>query len=76
MIPPKTIRTTLLIIGMKDNRCREVIADALESIPGVSQVDVNLIRARAVVLHDSTCGAEDFVRAVLRGGYEVVVQSG
>ena len=39
---PDERQTVLLISGMRDNRCRERIAAALESLPGVRAVELNL----------------------------------
>lgn len=62
-------RTLLLIVGMRDNRCRERVAEALEKVIGVKDVHVNLYRARAEINHDAQCGAEDLIAAVTRAGY-------
>ncbi len=68
MIPPRPTRTVMLIRGMKDSAGRQALTDALESIPGVREVDVNLFRARACVLHDQSCPPENLIRAVLALG--------
>lgn len=66
---PGTTRTVLLIAGMRGNHCREQIAVALESFAGVKEVDVNLYRARATIIHDSLCEAAELIRIVLGTGY-------
>jgi copper chaperone CopZ len=59
----------LLIMGMRDNACRERIAAALEAVAGVIDVDVNLHRARAAILHEMCCSADELVRTVVQAGY-------
>jgi copper chaperone CopZ len=60
----------LLIMGMRDNACRERIAAALEAVVGVMDVDVNLHRARAAILHERCCSSDELVRTVVKAGYE------
>jgi Cu+-exporting ATPase len=67
---PRSVRTVLWIVGMRDCQCRDVVAEALESVQGVCEVDVNLFRARAVISHDAACTSADLVRAVGRAGYD------
>jgi copper chaperone CopZ len=62
-------RTELLIAGMQDNQCREAIAAALELVDGVKEVDVNLYRARATIIHASPCTVADLITAVARAGF-------
>lgn len=70
---PGAIRTVLLIAGMRDNRCREIVMRALEIIEGVREVDVNMFRARATVAHDAACDPTELVRAVARAGYGAAI---
>ena len=62
-------KTVVYVIGMRDNACRERIADALGQVAGVADVEVSLIRGRAVVCHDTTCRARELVQAVRRSGF-------
>lgn len=71
-MPLRRIRTVLLIAGMRDNRCREHVAHALERVEGVQQVSVDLFRARSVILHEPPCSARDLIRAVAVAGYVVL----
>jgi copper chaperone CopZ len=71
----RTARTAFLIVGMKDNRCREAVAASLRAVPGVREVDVNLYRARAIVAHEHPCSAADLVRAVTAAGYGATAQN-
>ncbi|MCC6659510.1 MAG: cation transporter [Phycisphaerales bacterium] len=59
-----------MITGMCDNRCRERIVRALERVPGIVQVDVSLLRARATVLHERRCEPITLVRTVIEVGYD------
>jgi cation transport ATPase len=71
-------RTLLLIAGMRDNGCRERVAEALEKVTGVKNVHVNLYRARAEIIHDSQSHTTDFITAVTGEGYgaELPTQTG
>lgn len=62
-------RTVLLISGMRDNTCRERIAEALGRVEGVLDVGVSMVRGRAVVAHDAPCSPQELVRAVEAAGY-------
>jgi copper chaperone CopZ len=69
-------RTVLVITGMRSNACRERIAEVLEKTPGVEDVDVNLHRARAMVVHQRWCSPSDLIRAVVCAGYDAVIAVG
>ena len=62
-------RTVLVIMGMRDNACRERIGEALGRIKGVLSTNVSLIRARATVEHESPCNEAALVWAVVNAGY-------
>ena len=62
-------RTVLNVIGMRDNACRERISEALAAIDGVEEVDINLHRARARILHTLPCRPADLVSAIVEAGY-------
>jgi copper chaperone CopZ len=61
--------TVLLIAGMQSNKCRERISAALEAVPGVQSVDVNLYRAQATITHDPSCQRSELFRATLNAGF-------
>jgi cation transport ATPase len=65
----------LLIMGMRDNACRERIAAALEAVAGVVDVDVNLHRARAAIVHEAHCAPAELVRSVIQAGYAVTLHA-
>jgi copper chaperone CopZ len=66
-------KSVFMILGMRGNACRERVAAALELVPGVKDVDVNLHRARAAIVHQPTCTITDLAQAVVRQGYGVSV---
>jgi copper chaperone CopZ len=69
-------RTALVIMGMRDYRCRDRIVEALEAIAGVRNTDVNLHRALAVVVYRDPCSLEDLIGAVIRAGYNASLAGG
>jgi CBS domain-containing protein/copper chaperone CopZ len=71
---PECTRTVLLLRGMRGSSCRDRVAAALERVPGVTQVDVNLYRAAAVVAHDTGRNAQDLVAAIQSLGYDASIQ--
>lgn len=71
---PGIARTVLVIMGMRDNGCRERVAETLEEVAGVQEVDVNLFRARAVVLHLRSCSRGALVGAVECAGYQAIAE--
>lgn len=58
-----------MIAGMRDNACRQKIAESLESIAGVKDVDVNLYRARATIVHEPPCVAAELMLTIEKAGY-------
>lgn len=64
-----TTTTALTIIGMRGNDCRERIAELLQAIEGVKDVDVSLHRGRAVIVHEVRCPSGDLVWALMVAGY-------
>lgn len=58
-----------MIAGMRDNACRQKIAEALESIPGVKDVDVSLYRACAMIVHGPHCEAAELIQTIEHAGY-------
>jgi copper chaperone CopZ len=61
--------TRLLISGMRDNCCREKIAEVLTALGGVKEVDVSLFRAAASVVHDRRCTAHKIIEAICHAGF-------
>ena len=65
---PELCRTLLLISGMRSNQCRELVALALWRIVGVTDVQVNLFRAQAMVTHEPSCTITELMNAVSATG--------
>lgn len=63
-------KTTLNIEGMTCARCIMHITRALQKVPGVSDVKVDLTSGKAVVEYDSSrAGPADMEKAVKDAGY-------
>lgn len=74
MVPQGMSRTVLLIMGMRDASCLQVVSAALESVPGVVAVDVSLFRSQATVIHVKGCQRKDLLTAVGQAGYLAAVR--
>lgn len=64
----------LLLVGMRDNSCRERVLEALRGVAGVKEAHVSLIRAQAVVLCEPPCSESALVEAVSAEGYGATVE--
>ena len=62
-------RIGLLILGMRNNECREEVTAALAHIDGVTEVHVSLYRGLATVRHDGSCTVVELMTAVVRAGF-------
>lgn len=69
--PPSTSRTRLLVHGMKGNEDREVVMDSLAAVEGVMEVEVNLFRSHAVIVHDASCDVRTLANSVTQAGFQV-----
>jgi len=70
------IHTSFLVRGMTCASCVNHVEQALKTIPGVSEVSVNLATETASVDFDSTIATSAFLaHAVKEAGYEIPVQS-
>lgn len=59
---------TIAVHGMHCEGCETTVADALESVPGVTDAEVDRERESATVEGDAS--ADDLVAAVEDAGYE------
>jgi copper chaperone len=67
--PMETVR--LSIEGMTCTGCVNTVTRVLAALPGVSQADVSLTKARAKVTYDpAQTGVEAMKQAVGRAGYK------
>ena len=65
-------KTTLKVQGMTCNHCVMRVAKALKAVPGVSDAQVDLSKAEAVVTYDDAKVALDKLSlAVVEAGYKV-----
>jgi len=62
--------TTLTIEGMSCGSCVNHVSQALEGLPGVASVEVNLRQGSATVRHDATVDSTAMIKAVESVGYE------
>ncbi|KAI5294030.1 hypothetical protein KEM52_004826, partial [Ascosphaera acerosa] len=70
------LRTVVAIEGMTCGACTAAVARAAEASPGVLRVNVSLLAARAVVLHDSAASTAEQVRqAIDDAGFDARVVS-
>ena len=70
---PASMRTVIVVMGMRDNACRERVAEALGHVAGVGDVNVSLIRARATIVHAAPCSRADLVRAIVNAGFGAAI---
>ena len=71
----RNMKTKTAIISIDNLKAedRQVLKQALQSVPGVDTVDFNLERSVAVVDFDpSQSHIDDFLRAVLKAGFKVL----
>lgn len=73
VVPPKQTRTEVVIMGMRDNACRERILDAIRRVDGVSEVSVSLIRAKATIDYTEPCAPAALVWAIVSAGFGAVL---
>lgn len=64
-----SVRTRLLVNGMRENACREAVAEALHRVPGVREVEVSLFHATATVVHAPDCPVAAMLAAAEAVGY-------
>lgn len=59
-------KTTLLIAGIRVNRCWQQLVESLEAVPGTRCVHVSSLRGLAVIEHTFACSPQDLLRAAQR----------
>ena len=67
--------TKFLIFGMRSDRCREVLTNAVRAIEGVHDARVSLLHARAQVWYRPPCTSADVAWAIIAAGYGIVLAS-
>jgi len=66
------MKKEIMIEGMMCQHCQKSVKDALTSLHGVSQVEVNLEEKKATVEVDVTVKEESLVKVIENAGYQVV----
>lgn len=72
-MPSGATTALLMIMGMRNNSCRERVTEVLARVAGVKDVNVSLLRALATVLYESPCDPEQLVLVVVNAGYGAVL---
>ncbi|MBA4356506.1 MAG: heavy metal-associated domain-containing protein [Humidesulfovibrio sp.] len=62
---------SIIVKGMTCNHCRMSVAKALEAIPGVSGVDVDLLTGKATFVETAPVDLAVVKRAIEKIGFEV-----
>ena len=63
--------TTIKIQGMSCEHCVKRVTKALESLPGVKEVKVDLTTGTATFLKPQTLSQEEIVKVIEEAGYKV-----
>ena len=63
---------TYTVTGMTCDHCVRAVTQALEKLPGVTSVDVELAAGRVTVQSEQELDGSDVAAAVNEAGYEVV----
>jgi copper chaperone len=62
----------ITVNGMTCGHCAAAVTKALEELPGVSQVQVNLTNGRVTFASAGPIPSEELARAIKNAGYELV----
>lgn len=57
------------ISGMKDEECVRAVANAIQDLPSIGQIDVSLETGEAKIEHGRFVSPEDILRAIVDAGY-------
>ena len=66
----------LIIEGMKCEKCKAKVEEALKAVPGVTEVAVDLDKGRASVVCGDDVKDEDLCMAVIDSGFKAKVKRG
>ena len=58
------------IRGMKDEECVRAVANAIQDLPSIGQIEVSLEKGEASVEHGRLVSPDDILRAIVDAGYE------
>jgi copper chaperone len=62
--------TIMQIAGMSCNHCKMAVEKALQAVPGVEKVQVDLEKKQAVI--EGKANRQELVKAIEETGYEVI----
>ena len=62
----------ITVKGMSCGHCAAAVTKALEALPGISQVQVDLASGRVTFANANTVSQEELARAIKAAGYELV----
>ncbi|MGI6435068.1 MAG: CopZ family metallochaperone [Syntrophomonadaceae bacterium] len=62
--------TIIQIAGMSCNHCKMAVEKALQAVPGVEKVQVDLEKKQAVI--EGKANRQELVKAIEETGYEVI----
>jgi copper chaperone CopZ len=57
------------IDGMQDAQCVRAVANAIQDLPGIGDIDVSLERGEARVEYGRFISPDDIVQAIIDAGY-------
>jgi copper chaperone CopZ len=57
------------IEGMQDEQCVRAVANAIQDLPGIGDIDVSLERGEARVEYWRFISPDDIVQAIIDAGY-------
>jgi copper chaperone CopZ len=58
------------ISGMKDEECVRAVANAIQDLPGIGQIEVLLDKGEAIVEHGRLMSPDDIVQAIVDAGFD------
>ena len=60
------------ISGMQDEQCVRAVANAIQDLPSIGQIEVSIERGEARVEHGRFVSPDDIVQAIVDAGYEAL----
>lgn len=66
------MKTELQIEGMMCEHCKRHVEEALQAMPGVTEVEVDLEKKNAVVVSENMIGMEEFDTVIAEAGYKLL----
>jgi len=60
----------LRISGMQDEHCLRTLANAIQDLPNIGQIEISLEKGEASVEHGNFVSPEDIIQAIVDAGFE------